>query len=159
MFATTFSSVQQVNEFAQTVFGYDEAKRGQAQAVLELAKGRNVCAVLPTNYGKSFIYQAFASALAQKQLSYYVVIICPLLALAQDQLRLPDGVKGVIVNSYNKTSPAECRRISSGYYQILFISPEVLVENAATDPRGSWLKTLKRVCLFGIDEAHKVIEW
>ncbi|WP_201293163.1 DEAD/DEAH box helicase [Arthrobacter zhaoguopingii] len=46
-----------MRELASSVFGWDDFRSGQRQAMQALLEGRNVLCVMPTGSGKSAIYQ------------------------------------------------------------------------------------------------------
>ena len=46
-----------------------EVKQEQRIAVNSLLEGRDVFAVMPTGFGKSFIFQLFSTAIEQKKIS------------------------------------------------------------------------------------------
>ena len=70
-----------------------ELKREQEQALNCLLEGRDVFTVIPTGYGKSFIFQLFAMAMKDKkdceglQSDTVVLLICPLTSIIQDQAK------------------------------------------------------------------------
>ena len=64
-----------------------EQKQGQRIAVNCLLEGRDVFAVMPTGFGKSFIFQLFSTAIEEKKISEgkhpnnVILVICPLLSV------------------------------------------------------------------------------
>ena len=64
-----------------------EQKRGQRIAVNCLLEGMDVFAVMPTGFGKSFIFQLFSTAIEEKKISEgkhpnsVILVICPLLSV------------------------------------------------------------------------------
>lgn len=145
---------------AQDVFGWDELRPGQLQAINELTDGRDVLAVMPTGAGTSAIYQVAGRVLAGGP----VVVISPLIALQHDQreslLRFPSGAfaDSAVVALNSSLSPAEragaLRHLDSGQIDFLFLAPEQLANEdlmdrlAAAGPR-----------LLVVDEAHCVVSW
>ena len=78
------------------VFGFDDFRPGQEQAVDALLAGRNVLTVMPTGSGKSLCFQV--PALVQGGIT---IVVSPLVALMRDQvaaLRLA-GVGADAINS------------------------------------------------------------
>jgi len=60
----------------------------------ELFTRREGCfAVMPTGFGKSFIFQLFSTAIEQKKISKgkhpnsVILVICPLISLIEDQIK------------------------------------------------------------------------
>ena len=77
-------------------FGSDlsfELKQEQKIAVNCLLEGRDVFAVMPTGFGKSFIFQLFSTAIEQKKISQGLhpnsvnLVICSLISLIEDQIK------------------------------------------------------------------------
>ena len=70
-----------------------ELKQEQKIAVNSLLEGRDVFAVMPTGFGKSFIFQLFSTAIEQKKISEgldpnsVILVICPLISLIEDQIK------------------------------------------------------------------------
>ena len=64
-----------------------ELKQEQRIAVNCLLEGRDVFTVMPTGFGKSFIFQLFSTAIEQKKISEgkhpnsVILVICPLLSV------------------------------------------------------------------------------
>ena len=58
-----------------------------------LLEGRDVFAVMPTGFGKSFIFQLFSTAIEQKKISEglhpnsVILVICPLISLIEDHIK------------------------------------------------------------------------
>lgn len=142
------------------MFGWDELRPGQLQAINELTDGRDVLAVMPTGACTSAIYQVAGRVLAGGP----VVVISPLIALQHDQpeslLRFPSGAfaDSAVVALNSSLSPAErasaLRHLDSGQIDFLFLAPEQLANEdlmdrlAAAGPR-----------LLVVDEAHCVVSW
>src|SRR5215213_6716408 len=77
-------------------FGFDSFRPGQQEVVCDILAGRDVLAVMPTGGGKSLCFQL--PALLQPGVS---IVISPLIALMQDQVRLLEnnGVDATFINS------------------------------------------------------------
>ena len=81
------SDVQAVLE---TVFGHEEFLPGQQSAIEAVLEGKSMLIVQSTGSGKSLMYQLPACVL-----DGVTLVVCPLVALMQDQLAsLPPGLKG-----------------------------------------------------------------
>ena len=57
-----------------------------------LLEGRDVFAVMPTGFGKSFIFQLFSRAIEQKiseglHPNSVILVICPLISLIEDHIK------------------------------------------------------------------------
>ncbi len=148
-----------LEETASSVFGWDDLRSGQRQAMQALLEGRNVLCVMPTGSGKSAIYQLPGLALPG-----VVVVISPLIALQHDQAEALNASAGAgrayVVNSGLSRSdtdeaweaagePDEARRA-----KFLFLAPEQVAKEEVAER----LRNLD-VSLLVIDEAHCVSAW
>jgi ATP-dependent DNA helicase RecQ len=135
------------------IFGFDDFRPGQAQAIAGLLAGRSVLAVMPTGAGKSLCYQVPALALGG-----LTVVVSPLVALMQDQvaaLRLA-GVAADSINSSidREANVAAWRRVTSGETRLLYLAPERLMTERMLDAL-----TRCDVRLIAVDEAHCISQW
>ena len=84
-----------------------ELKQEQKIAVNCLLEGRDVFAVMPTGFGKSFSFQLFSTAIEQKKISEglypnsVILVICPLISLIEDQIKEGQSL-GLTTNSLHK---------------------------------------------------------
>jgi ATP-dependent DNA helicase RecQ len=134
-------------------FGLDGFRPGQQEIISSILSGRDVMAVLPTGGGKSLCFQ-FPAVYAQK----LVVVVSPLIALMQDQVR---GLKSVGIPAgalHSGQSLDEKRQIFSdlkkGEGYVLYLSPERVQKEGFQ----GWIRG-QNVGLFAIDEAHCVSQW
>ena len=135
------------------VFGFDDFRPGQADAMEALLAGRHVLTVMPTGAGKSLCYQVPALVLGG-----LTVVVSPLVALMQDQvaaLRLA-GVAADTINSSieRDANVAAWRRVAAGETRLLYLAPERLMTERMLDA----LSRLD-VRLIAIDEAHCISQW
>lgn len=71
-----------------------ELKEEQKIAKNCLRAGRNVFAVIPTGFGKSFIFQQFCAVIEQEKISEglhpnsVILVICPFKSLVEDQIKV-----------------------------------------------------------------------
>ena len=135
------------------VFGFDDFRPGQEQAMDALIAGRSVLTVMPTGSGKSLCFQV--PALVRGGLT---VVVSPLVALMQDQvaaLRLA-GVAADTINSSQDRDDniAAWRRAASGETRLLYLAPERLMTERMLDA----LQRLD-VRLIAVDEAHCISQW
>jgi Rad3-related DNA helicase/DNA polymerase III epsilon subunit-like protein len=138
----------------------------QAEAIGHLAEDRDVLAVLPTSYGKSFIFQLPALALPG-----VTIVVSPLVALMTDQaLGLNRSIGGMVRavvapmrESNSRTGKAEVadaltNPASRTGIRIVYVSPERLCQLQFQ----RWIETgVERgiVRRIAIDEAHTFATW
>jgi ATP-dependent DNA helicase RecQ len=145
--------VDQLRTILRKVWGFDDFRPLQAEAMQSVVSGRDSVVVLPTGGGKSLCFQA--PALAMEGLG---VVVSPLISLMKDQVdALADsGVPAAAVNSM--IPPDEKRRIAheikSGRLKLLYLSPETLM----TERMLQFLRETP-VSFFAIDEAHCISDW
>ena len=135
------------------VFGHEDFRGLQAEVIAEVLADRNALAVLPTGGGKSLCYQI--PALVRPGLG---LVVSPLIALMTDQVAamVQSGVAAARLDS--NVEPAEradtWRRIDEGELDLLYVSPEGLMQPAMLDRL-----TRTPLALIAIDEAHCVSQW
>ena len=140
-------------EILRRTFGHSDFRGLQAEVIAEVLAGRNALAVLPTGGGKSLCYQI--PSLVRPGLG---LVVSPLIALMTDQVAalVQSGVAAARLDS-NIEPEAKAqtwRRIEAGELDILYVSPEGLMQ--------PWmLERLRRtpLSLIAIDEAHCVSQW
>ena len=135
------------------VFGFDDFRPGQAQAIEALMAGRSMLAVMPTGAGKSLCYQVPALVLGG-----LTVVVSPLVALMQDQvaaLRLAGVAADSINSSFDRdANVAAWRRVASGETRLLYLAPERLMTERMLDALRK-----QDVRLIAVDEAHCISQW
>ncbi len=144
---------QEKRRVLKDVFGFDDFRPGQEDAVDALLAGRNVLMVMPTGAGKSLCFQV--PALVKGGLT---IVVSPLVALMQDQvaaLRLA-GVAADSINSSRDRDDnvAAWRRVASGDTRLLYVAPERLMTERMLDALAKL-----DVRLIAIDEAHCISQW
>lgn len=141
---------------ARLHFGWRALRPGQLAAMRALLKRRDALVVLPTGAGKSAIYQVPAALLSGP-----TVVVSPLLALQQDQIRNLNErgearLRAVRVSSAETPNQqaAALREIERGEARFLFITPEQL-----SNPEC--LAKVRALCpaLVAVDEAHCISAW
>jgi ATP-dependent DNA helicase RecQ len=143
----------EAREILRRTFGHAEFRGLQADVIAQVLAGRSAMAVLPTGGGKSVCYQI--PSLMRPGLG---LVVSPLIALMADQVA---GLKQAGVAAARLDSNIEpeekaetWRRIEAGALDLLYISPEGLMQ--------PWmLERLSRIplALIAIDEAHCVSQW
>jgi ATP-dependent DNA helicase RecQ len=149
------TSSDRIAETARTIFGHDELRPGQHEAIAALLDGHDVLLIQPTGGGKSLAYQ-----LAAVLLDGPTVVVSPLLALQEDQTARLESYGHQTVA--RRVSSAETKRereqaltdASEGHVEFLYLAPEQLanaeVRAAVQDLRPT---------LVAVDEAHCVSSW
>jgi ATP-dependent DNA helicase RecQ len=127
-----------------------------AAAGSALLAGRDVLLVLPTGAGKSAVYQ-----LPGLELDGPTVVVSPLIALQQDQVRslLELGDDDVAARAVSSAVPETERRAAlaaaaAGEVEFLFLAPEQLANDEVLDALRA-----ARPSLVAVDEAHCVSVW
>ena len=142
-----------LREILRKVWGYDDFRPLQAEAMQAVLAGRDSVVVLPTGGGKSLCFQA--PALAMEGLG---VVVSPLISLMKDQVdALADS--GVAAAAVNSMVSLDAKRrvtseIKSGRLKLLYLSPETLM----TERMLQFLRGIS-VSFFAIDEAHCISDW
>jgi ATP-dependent DNA helicase RecQ len=140
-------------EVLKDIFGFDDFRPGQEQAMDALLAGRNVLTVMPTGSGKSLCFQVPALVMAG-----LTIVVSPLVALMRDQvaaLRLA-GVAADTINSGQDRDDniAAWRRAAEGKTRLLYLAPERLMTERMLEAL-----TKLDVRLIAIDEAHCISQW
>jgi ATP-dependent DNA helicase RecQ len=144
-------SVTSAHQLLHDRFGFSHF-RGVQDAVIERAiDGKHSLAVMPTGAGKSLCYQL--PALARHGTA---VVISPLIALMQDQVRSADGFgfRAAALTSSSEDPRAIRDALRDGQLDLLYVAPE----RATTEVFQRLLQEAD-IALFAIDEAHCVSEW
>jgi Werner syndrome ATP-dependent helicase len=129
-------------------YGYDNFKPGQYEIINKIINDEDVCAILPTGYGKSLTYQMPA---LYKQLP--AIIISPLISLMDDQQMILEKM-GITSCCYNSSVPDRNQMradILQGKYQFVYITPEAITKMYDFIIQ---LSELTGISLVAIDEAH-----
>jgi len=140
-------------EILKTVFGHDEFRSFQEEAVDSILHQKDVLMILPTGGGKSLCYQ-----LPSLMMPGVTIVVSPLLALMHDQVMAlkANGIKAEMISSMQSGEELDMIRydLLSGELKLLYIAPERF-------SAPSFLDLLRQVNInfFVIDEAHCVSEW
>jgi len=147
------SPLDAARDTLRRTFGHADFRGLQAGVIGEVLAGRSAMAVLPTGGGKSLCYQI--PSLVRPGLG---LVVSPLIALMADQVAAmqQQGVAAARLDS-NATldeRSAIWRRIEAGTLDLLYMSPEGLMQPTVLD-RLSAIP----LALIAIDEAHCVSQW
>ncbi|SMP56382.1 ATP-dependent DNA helicase RecQ [Neorhodopirellula lusitana] len=149
----TQSDSQPAYEVLRRVWGYDEFRPLQEEAVSDVIASRDSLVVLPTGGGKSLCYQV--PALVRDGMA---VVVSPLISLMKDQVDAltANGVAAALVNSTqsDEQKRTTAARIRSGEIRLLYMAPERLLSERTL----SFLESVP-ISFFAIDEAHCVSNW
>jgi ATP-dependent DNA helicase RecQ len=142
----------------QRTFGFNTFRPGQEGVVRDVLAGRDVLALMPTGGGKSLCFQL--PALLQAGVS---IVISPLIALMQDQVRLlqDNAVAATLINSTLRGEEIRQRigALLRGEYKLVYLAPERLLLAEFLDGPLKNLSVSPGINAFVIDEAHCVSEW
>lgn len=139
---------KKIKALLKLVYDYDSFKPKQYEIINKIISGEDVCAVLPTGYGKSLTFQIPAIYLDKP-----AIVVSPLISLMDDQRMILDklGISSCCFNGTVADKPQLKRDILECKYQFIYITPESVVT------LGDFFKNLhqtKGVSLIAIDEAH-----
>ncbi len=151
--AKTQASGGTIESVFRETFHLNEFRKGQRGIIESVLANHDTMAVMPTGGGKSLCYQMPAVVLNR-----LVIVISPLIALMQDQVRALRDI-GVAAGCLHSGQDIEAKRavfqaIRRGGTYVLYLSPERVQKPGFAD----WVKT-QDVALFAIDEAHCVSQW
>jgi ATP-dependent DNA helicase RecQ len=140
-----------------TIFGFEEFRALQADAIRTATTERDVLVVMPTGAGKSLCYQLPAALAAGTTL-----VVSPLVALMRDQvLALQERTAFAELGCafLNSSQNASEQRVvldalRAGKLKLLYVAPERF-------RAGGFLETLQsiRLARLVVDEAHCISQW
>src|SRR3954470_15746544 len=119
--------MDRIERTAREVFGWEQLRPGQSEAVEAVLAGHDVLAVMSTGYGKSAIYQIAALLIPGS-----TVVVSPLLALQRDQIEELDetaatgGAAGVNSLASESQRREALEELEHDELEFLFMSPEQL---------------------------------
>jgi ATP-dependent DNA helicase RecQ len=135
------------------VWGYEDFRAMQDEAVADVIAGRDSVVVLPTGGGKSLCYQV--PALVRDGMA---IVVSPLISLMKDQVDslVSNGVDAALVNSTQSIEDKAdvAKRIRSGKVRLLYMAPERLLTPKTLD-----FLSRQKISFIAIDEAHCVSQW
>lgn len=137
-----------IKALLQKIYGFNTFKPKQYEIINRIVSGEDICAVLPTGYGKSLTFQIPALYLQKP-----AIIIVPLISLMEDQkIGLEKiGINACCYNHYVSDKKTLHREILEGKYQFIYIAPESLTKIKSLLEK---LAETIGISLFAIDEAH-----
>jgi ATP-dependent DNA helicase RecQ len=139
-------------------FGFDSFRPGQQEVVRDILRGRDLLAIMPTGGGKSLCFQL--PALLRPGVC---IVISPLIALMQDQVRLleDNGIDATFINSSLERSEVSRRlaRLERGELKLLYVAPERLLQAEFESEILPRVHAARGISALVVDEAHCVSEW
>lgn len=148
---TTYSAAPY--DILRETFGYTSFRGHQEEIIDHVINGGDAFVLMPTGGGKSLCFQI--PSIIRKGTG---VVISPLIALMQDQVRAMQqaGVRAAFLNS--TLSPQDAyyveRQLLNNDIDLLYVAPERLLTDRTLN-----ILDKSRVALFAIDEAHCVSQW
>lgn len=137
----------------------------------------DVVAMLPTGYGKSLIYQVLPAFLDLKSDRNFIIVICPLNAIIEDQVNVLSkwGINAGVLKevqeddssklffdlhskAVNEEEQFATQDIRSGKIDVLFTHPEGLLSSHGRKLIASTCFHQNVVSVI-IDEAHCIVTW
>lgn len=112
-------------ERARTVFGIKSWRPGQRELLEAVLQGRDALGILPTGGGKSLCFE-----LASLFLPRPVIVVTPLISLAEDQTDKLEVAKVAATRIDSTLSAGELRRaetaVEGGRLELIYVTPERL---------------------------------
>jgi ATP-dependent DNA helicase RecQ len=142
-------------EHARELYGVNELRPFQRQAVVAALRGHDVVVRAATGAGKSLCYQLPATL--EQALGGTVLVVSPLLALMREQTATlrRRGVAALYLGSDHVVSPAEEAGVVQGAFRLVYVSPE----GAGAARNVELLRRIPTLLLIAVDEAHCVSSW
>ena len=139
-------------------FGFDSFRPGQQEVVRDILRGHDLLAIMPTGGGKSLCFQL--PALLSPGVC---IVISPLIALMQDQVRLleDNGIDATFINSSLERPEISRRlaRLERGELKLLYVAPERLLQAEFESEILPRVHSSRGISALVVDEAHCVSEW
>ena len=167
-----------LKETLEKYYGYSNFRPGQKEVIEAAMKGRDTCVFWSTGSGKSMAYQIPALHEGGKM----SIVVSPLISLMQDQVTALNNTVGNSIDRDGGKTDIACflgsgqidktveERVFRGEYKIVFVTPEKIsfrddefssstTSSSVFMQRLQSLKTMNKIGLIAIDEAHCISQW
>ncbi|KAI0073052.1 P-loop containing nucleoside triphosphate hydrolase protein [Panus rudis PR-1116 ss-1] len=158
----TDAQVAELGETMQKTYGWDAPPRYfQLEGARAQLEGVDMIIQAPTGFGKTAV--AAGPHLWPESKGKITIVISPLMALEEEMVhtfKRDFGLEAIAVHNQNGgCSQATVNKLLSDQYQVLLISPEmilspVFIERVLRNPRFS-----RKVLSMVVDEAHCISHW
>lgn len=139
------------------VFNHSNFRPKQYEIINKILKKEDVCAILPTGYGKSLTY--LIPAIYTRKTAF---VVSPLISLMDDQLIVYNkqlkkfGLKCCCFNSKIQNKKELLEEIIANKYSVVYVTPESLPKLKETI---LLIEEKNGISLFAIDEAHCISQF
>ena len=150
-------------EAACNELGFDRLKPQQFEAIAQFVEGKDVFVALPTGFGKSVIFGVLPTTfdkLFGRVGKSIAVVVTPLAALMKEfrDKFIPRGISAEFLGELQE-DPSAVTRVVEGHHQLVFCSPENLLDNPSlTNMFSSNIYQENMIALI-VDEAHCIDKW
>ena len=139
---------KKVKKLLKITYEYDNFKPKQYEIINKIISGEDICAILPTGYGKSLTYQ-----IPGLYIDKPAIVVSPLISLMDDQRIILDdlGISSCCYNSSVANKSQMRKDILQCKYKFVYITPESIIFMKDFLVK---LEDIQGISLIAIDEAH-----
>jgi len=139
-------------------FKFSELNKHQKEAIISAGlKKKDVFVSLPTDFGKSVIFQAVPMVFDgfTGESGHIVIVVSPLLSLIKDQTERLRQV-GISCVSLSDVSTQGDIDLVEGFYSVVYATTESLLQNERWRRMLSSNLYQEKVCAIAVDDAHVI---